>query len=173
VTLLSVGTMGYSLYEKIKNELTTKKHDVVLKYDNIFKIEPPDRRVYDMMYFLRIKKIKGESIAKSVKGFITIEGTEIQNIPLQWYMQKIPSTNIHEFKDLWLFSTESHNYDHSGLFISHSSDALPDKFFSQWKKDVLHKKIIVRIESENAKVPKEPFTDTVENIISNARDMKS
>lgn len=125
-----------------------------------------------MMYFLRIKKTKGESIARSVRGYLTTEGTEIQNIPLQWYLQTLSSNNIDDFKDLWLFSTDEYiNYDHSAVFISHSSDALPDNLFSQWKKDVLHKKITVRIESENAKVPKEAFTDTVEK--SNAKDMKS
>lgn len=165
--------MGYSLFEKIQKELSTKKQDVILEYDNTLKIKSPTPQIYDMMYFLRIKKTKGESIAKSVRGYLTIEGTEIQNIPLQWYFQKSSSNNIDDFKDLWIFSIDRINYDHSGLFVSHSSDALPDKLFSQWKKDVLRKKIIVRIESENAKVPKEPFTDTIENIISNARDMNS
>lgn len=172
-TILGAIGTAYSLFERISKQLSVKKETVVLKFDEILKIKPPNIQVYHMMYFLRIKKTKGDSIARSVRGYLTIEGTEIQNIPLQWYLQKSSSNNIEDFKDLWIFSTDNYNYDYSAVFISHSSDALPDKFFSQWKKNVLDKKIILRIESENAKIPKEPFSDTIENIISRAKDLKS
>jgi len=169
-TILGAIGTAYSLFERIYKQISAKKENIVIKFDDIVKIKPPDIQVYHMMYFLRIRKSKGESIAKSVRGYLTIEGTEIQNIPLQWYMERSPTNNIDDFKDLWIFSADNYNADYSAIFIAHSSD-FKYRYFSKRKKDVLQKKIKIRIESENAKSVKEPFSDTIENIISKAKDM--
>jgi hypothetical protein len=128
-------------------------------------------KLYNFSYYIRIKKIKGEN-AKSVQGFITIEGTEIQNIPLKWYMNNSALIDIQDYEDLWLFSLSTNSRadipsDISNIIIEHSSEQIKENFF-QWYKDVKDKKVTVRIKSENAKdMPK--FSEMLLDIMSKAK----
>lgn len=118
---------------------------------------------YQFSYCIKIKKIKGVGNAKCVQGFITIEGTNIQHIPLKWYLQNPYCINIQDYDYLWLFSFMNFK-EQSKIIVEHTSEQIKG-YFSEFFKDVKNKKVTISIKSENSIDP-EPFTDTIEGIMN-------
>ena len=157
IPLVTAMGASVSMIKVIADWFLNEKKKPSLAYDNII------RR--GMKYYLRIKKIKGEELAKSVKWFVKVENTEINNIPTIWDFENNESVNIGEFKDIHLFT-----YNVPAIFFP-----IINNDFKNWYKTMLDKfettnKILIRIESENAKVPSKPFIKSFDDIKSEAVD---
>jgi hypothetical protein len=173
-----VGTAGsvIGLIKQILSELSEKRKKVVLAYDvllksNIFQGEWRFQR-FANSYYLRIKKTKGETIAEDVRGFITLEGTEVQKIPIKWYMELHPITTIDDYKDLWLFSFEDIK-NNSSIWFYHASNQIGEPQIIKNLNEIRDKKLLVKIEGKNARIPNKPFVETIESIMSKAVDMSA
>jgi hypothetical protein len=151
--ILALGTF-FSVLNIIKDWITDNRNTPVLEYGEIVK--------RDMKYYLRIKKVKGEHQAKSVRGFVTIDNTNINNIPTIWDFENDLSISIGHFRDIHLFT-----YNVPAIFFP-----IMNHDVKHWYKTTIIQfettnKISIRIESENAKVPKEPFSKSFDDIKSN------
>lgn len=174
-SVLGILAPGFVLFNQINSILTERRKKVVLAYDILLKSNiyqgPWGYQRFTNSYYLRIKKTKGEDIAEDVRGYITVEGTEIQKIPIKWYMEKSASTYIDDYKDLWLFSFENFKNINSDIWFIHASDQIKYEAITKLLKDIKDKKLIVKIEGKNTRVPKNPYSETVENIMSKAVNM--
>jgi hypothetical protein len=117
-----------------------------------------------MKYYLRIKRVKGKHQAKSVKGFITVENTDINNTPIIWNFENNQSIDIGTFRDIHLFT-----YNIPAIFFPLINDD-----FKHWRQFLIGNfeitnKILVRIESDNARVPS-PYIKSFDDIRSIAVD---
>ena len=119
---------------------------------------------YHFSYCIKIKKIKGEGNAKGAQGFLTIEGTNIQHVPLKWYLQNEHCINIQHYDYLWLFSFRDYKNEQSKIIVEHTSEQIKG-YFSEYLKDVKNKKVTISIKSENSIDPEE-LTDTIEGIMT-------
>lgn len=154
--ILGLGTI-FNVSNIIIDWITDKKNTPVLQHGEIIK--------RGMKYYLRIKKVKGKHQAKSVKGFVKIENTEINYIPAIWDFENDSFVNISHFRDIHLFT-----YNVPAIFfpiINHD--------FENWYTTMIGEfdtsnKISIRIESENAKVPIEPFSKSFNDIKLEAID---
>jgi hypothetical protein len=125
-------------------------------------------------FCLKIKKTKGKGIP-ICKGFMTIKDTPIFEWPLQWHLNNISDEYIQDSKFLCLFSIDiiSRNEiisDISAIYFYRSSNTSKLPFSALWR-DYKGKTVEVKIESINARTPKERFKDTMENILLNAKVM--
>jgi hypothetical protein len=78
-TILLIATIigvSFNVSKILVDWVIDKMNIPVLQYTGIIK--------RGMKYYLRIKKVKGKHQAKSVKGFITVENTDINNTPIIW-----------------------------------------------------------------------------------------
>src|SRR5918995_3303543 len=77
---------GSSMLNLVRSWLLEDKKTAKLMFDDILQYNVLDFYLLKIgkQYFLRIKNEKPHTIAKSVRGFITIEDTKIEYKPLFW-----------------------------------------------------------------------------------------
>lgn len=145
----------------------------LVKYD-MFKKYPQMDQPLGEYFYLKIKKTKGKDIAKSVREFMTIQGTDIIMLPLQWHLDKSPEVNIQDFHYLFLFSFDSYGQrepaDICRFLFPHSSNLVSKNYGGPWK-EYKDKSIEVKIQSNNAKIPNNPFKEMISNVITKASKM--
>ena len=155
---------GINILKIIKDWITDKKNTPNLEYHEIVK--------KDMSYYLRIKKTKGEKNASGVRGFITIENTRIKNAPMTWDYDYTHSIDINHYRDLNLFinNTPSITFPLVDEQRKNWFLALIGLDFKNVKAFETTNRILIQIQSENAKVPPTQFIKSFDDIRSNAKD---
>ena len=178
VTFLSgVITLTKLLIEFLKSKPSpVLEYDGLEKYDFFRKYPQPDQPLGEYFY-LKIKKSNGKDIAKSVPGFLTIQGTEIIMLPLQWHLDKSSERHIQDYHYLFLFSVNIYRKDDvilnsSYILFPHSSNLVSKHFGGNWKV-YRDKTIEVRIQCENGRTPKDPYKETIIKVVENAPKMNN
>ena len=178
VTFLSgVITLTKLLIEFLKSKPSpVLEYDGLGKYDFFRKYPQPDQLLGEYFY-LKIKKLNGKDIAKSVPGFLTIQGTEIIMLPLQWHLDKSSERHIQDYHYLFLFSVNIYRKDDVILnsfyiLFPHSSNLVSKHFGGNWKV-YRDKTIEVRIQCENGRTPKDPYKETIIKVVENAPKMNN
>jgi hypothetical protein len=156
---------GIGIVKVIADWIVNRKKIPLLDYGEIIK--------KNMQYYIRIKKTKGEELAKSVRGFITIENTEIKNAPMTWDYEYTNSIDISHYRDLNLFINNTPSIKFQ--LVNEDEDknwfnALIGIDFDKIKAFETSNKISIQLQSENAKLPSKPFVKSFENIRLNAID---
>jgi hypothetical protein len=166
---------GSSMLNLIRSWLLEDRKTPKLVDDGVIQYNVPDFYLLKLgkQYFLRIKNEKPNTIAKSVRGFITIDGTKVNYKPLVWENNRQVEFNIGYKGDLFLFSIEEGKTEYKINIPSILSENREETIeFYQEKltfADSKVKEITIRIDSENAIAPKKYFTTTLEELFSKAK----
>jgi hypothetical protein len=165
--IIGVIGMGTALSVAINNWKKVPKLD----FDNILQFSEKDIYLlpFGTQYFLRIKNEKKDTLAKSVRGFITIDDTIIDYKPLLWENNRRNEFNIGVKGDLFLFSLEEieTGYQIKILLTSTENREESINFYpvNLTFEDSKLKHITIRIDSENAITPKRPFIITLKDLL--------
>lgn len=173
---------GVITLTKLLVEFLKSQPSPVLEYDGLgkndfFRKYPQMDQPLGEYFYLKIKKSRGKGIAKSVRGFLTIQGTEIIMLPLQWHLDKSSERHIQDYHYLFLFSVNIYRKDDvilnsSYILFPHSSNLVSKHFGGNWKV-YRDKTIEVRIQCENGRTPKNPYKETIIKIVQNATKMNN
>lgn len=105
---------------------------------------------------------------------MTIQGTDVVMVPLQWHLDKSPEVDIQDFHYLFLFAFDSYGQhepaDTSHFLFPHSSNMVSKNYGGFWR-EYKDKSIEVKIQSDNAQIPNSPFKETMRNVISKSSKM--
>ena len=99
---------GSSMFNLIRSWLVEDKKTAKLEFLEVIQYNVTDFYLVKLgkQYFLRVKNEKPDTIAKTVRGFITIEHTNVDYKPLLWENNRIQYFDIGYQGDLFLFSIE-------------------------------------------------------------------
>ena len=151
----------------------------VLEFDGIFVNN-------ESVYFLRVRKTKGEGMAESCQGFFTVEGTDVSHSPTVWSHAEARSYDIGDYMDLRLFRVEEeHLKDVEASMIGNDgvvnmikvgkSILFPSAHLDQGLDEnrkpydqFTNRRLTVTIVAKKGHVPK-PFTQTIAQILKEAK----
>ena len=173
--IIAVISVGISIFVSVNNWKRTPK----LVFDSMLQRNEKDPSLFPLgkQYFLRIKNEKKDTLAKSIRGFITIEDTKIEYKPLLWENNRKEYFDIGFQGDLFLFSIEKTEtgYDIKIPFIHSEENQEKDtKYFYPTNLTFEFARInniIIQIDSENALTPKKPFMTTLEKLLVNSKNI--
>ena len=164
-----------SMFNLVRSWLIEDRKTAKLVFDEMIQYNVLDFYLLKLgkQYFLRIKNEKLDTIAKSVRGFITIEGTKVDYRPLVWENNRKVEFNIGYKGDLFLFSIEEGKNEYKINIPSTLSENREEtiEFYQEnlTFADSKVKKITIRIDSENATTHKKYFITTLEELLIKAK----
>ena len=167
-TVIGVVGLGTAIFVALNNWYNNERKIPTSFYEDIIKRDEK-HGLWGQKYCICIKKNKGEGLAKSVRGFITIENTQMEKIPLLWDNNNSLYSDIGDYDYLNLFSIQE-SKDGYNIHIpiipsTDSSNNSLDYYNQSINRDTLNSKIIITIDSENARWPKQPHIITLKDVV--------
>jgi hypothetical protein len=143
----------------------------ILYFDRVWKQDSPQSR---RVYFLRIKRQKGNGRAQGVEGFLSIKN-KFDMIPTLWWTSKQPVTDIPKSEYLVLFRLEDNEKKITFPSVMSIPESQSYSLFANNGQfaynEYSNEKLVVGIEATRGRIHKKCFNKKIKDIVKEAKSI--